>query len=203
MRLATLALVTLLLGVTAAHAAPISSVIETRGDGTQQIDERGGASWTFVSEQAWYLDGVSFSMKVGPKTEAPLILSIFEGKEVTGKALATMVLDVREFEDLHGGNAQKWAPVLFRFGDRVQFDAGTAYTLALDSKAPNEQSAAYFVSGIEELVLPVAAFRLAEQVGSIGAPVPEPASAAILGTVALGLAGLQAAGRMRRVPGAG
>ncbi len=192
-RLTALSLVALLLGATAAPAAPIGSIIETRGNGTIQIDERGGATWTFVSEQAWYLDGVSFRMKAGPKTEAPLILSIFEGKEVTGKALATLVLDEDDFEKAHGGNTQKWAPVLFRFEkeDRVWLDAGAAYTLALGSKAPNEQSAAYFVSGIEELVLPAAAFSQTERVQGGDVSVPEPASLVLLGAMALGVAGIR------------
>jgi hypothetical protein len=172
-----------LAAATAAHATPTLYYLTTGKDSAQtQIDVAHTSTWSFTATSSWLLGGGNFAMKVGSKTAADLVLSVYEGINTSGVLVATTDVTTPQFCGAHGGNCSSFAPTVLSFATPYQIDSGQAYYITLTSTAANAQTDAYFIKDVASTVIADAQGNvLTSQSPGPGANIPEPASLAILG----------------------
>ncbi len=120
------------------------------------IDQDHSAEWLFTTgaTDPWIFGGGNFVMKDGPQTGPySVTLSLYEGASDMSALLASLTYTNSQFEAVHGGNSQSFAPTAFPFENGgVLLQAGTTYYVKLSSDAPAEQSRAYFLKGADSAV---------------------------------------------------
>jgi hypothetical protein len=97
----------------------------------------------------WDLAGGDFTMKDGSATSADVTFSFYDN--VSG-LLSSVDYDYTQFCAAHGGNCQSFDSTKFTFaGGPITLLAGHHYYGTITTNAADEQSAAYFIKGLDSV----------------------------------------------------
>lgn len=153
-----------------------------------QIDAAHQSAWLFAigAGAVMELGGGNLTIKRGPQTVLPIVLSLYLGADATGLLLDTVAV-------APGAVAQSYSPVWFAFAAPVELAgglSGASYFLALTSTTGDAGRTQYFIKGEETTTLYLQGGGTPSILANEPVPTPEPLTAAMLGAglVGLGLA---------------
>ena len=106
-----------------------------------QIDTNHTTSWLLTANSAWTLGGGRFVMKCGSATTGDISLVVRTGS-ATGSEVARVTLPVGSF-------TQSFTETAFNFAQVLTLQANTTYYIGIESSAPDVQSQAYFIKGVD------------------------------------------------------
>ena len=112
-----------------------------------QVDVEHFSSWHIIVKDgaSFALGGGNFAMKKGNNTTADAVLTLYEGPNTSGTVLGSKTLTVAAFTG-------QFNPVPFNFGS-VQTLTSGRYYVTLTSTAPDVQGQAYFVKGVQNVII--------------------------------------------------
>ena len=162
-----------------------------------QVDTLHSQWWQFKTTEQVVLDGGMFTMKKGPRTQAPVTFELFPGMLDAWNGVGSVADTLIRRTLASNAFTQSYGRVSFLAPAPVVLRPGLAYTAVLSaSDAPDRQSEAYFIKGgsAADMILVdetgnaagPALTRVSQESGlAVATPVSAPGTGPVLGLGAL------------------